>query len=108
MSRSTQYASRPRVDVQSPAQSNQSHYFTARLFLVLCVILFSTTRVPAQSAPTLYLTQPAPGLAQISWSTNFPGWQLMSSVDVTSPANWQVVSSPTNQIGGSNVVYFAI
>lgn len=76
--------------------------------LAFLFVLLFTSASRAQTAPSLTLTIPAPGLVELSWSTNFPNWQLMSSTNVSSPTNWQPVAGPTNQFGTTFAVFYAV
>jgi hypothetical protein len=54
------------------------------------------TLVQAPSAPTLHITNAAPGFATISWTpTNTPSFTLQST-DSLSPTNWVNAPSGTN------------
>lgn len=62
----------------------------------------------AQVPPTLNISILTPGVAEISWPTNFTGWQLMSAFSLTPPVNWQPVPGSPFPLGNSMVTFVSI
>ncbi len=78
-----------------------------RALCVLLSVLATANCVEAQT-PTLTMSLLAPNIAQVSWPSNYSTWQLTTSTNLTSPANWQPVSSAPFPFGNSMVVFILI
>src|ERR1017187_2120996 len=76
----------------------------------LCVslcMLATASGVGAQ-VPALSISLFAPNIAQVSWPSNFNTWQLTTTTNLTSPANWQPISSPPFPLGNALAVFIPI
>ena len=76
------------------------------LWISLC--LLAAASAGAAQTPTLSISSFSPNIAQVSWSTNFSAWQLVTTTNLTSPANWQAVSPGPFTFGSTLVVFVAI
>jgi len=63
------------------------------LFPVFCLLHFAfCLSVRSQPTPSLSISFLGPGLAEITWPTNFAGWQLTTAG--TAHVTWDFVPSP--------------
>ena len=69
-----------------------------------CCLIAAACGAGAQPAPRLSIALLPPSYAQISWPSNFIGWQLASTTSLTPPVNWQP-NSGTVPLGGALVVF---
>src|SRR6185312_5663149 len=76
-----------------------------RVHVFLCVVAIAFA-VPAQT-PTLSLSPTAPANVQVSWPSNFAGWQLTFATNL-SPANWQAITQAPVISGTSFVVSLSL
>lgn len=78
--------------------------FKFALFMLLG--LLAGARVThGQPTPTLSISLIAPTLAELSWPSNFAGWQLVSSTNSGVSASWQAVPGTPLPMGNSFVMF---
>lgn len=58
---------------------------------IICSLVAMVGPVRAQSTPTIQIAPLTAGFVQISWTTNFGGWQLTSTTNLSAPNSWQPV-----------------
>src|ERR1035441_2027318 len=78
-----------------------------RAVCVLSCVLATASWVEAQT-PALSISLLAPNIAEVSWPTNYSTWQLTSTTNLTSPANWHPVSGAPFPFGDSMLVFIPI
>ena len=78
--------------------------------MALCLVFawMSPPQLRGQSAPVLSISNPFPSFAEISWPTNFSGWQLVTATNLAPPAAWQPVEMPATPINGLMMVYYFV
>ncbi len=59
----------------------------------------------AQGAPELSISLLTPTIAEVSWPSNFNGWQLTSTTNLSPPANWQPVPDTPFPFGNVLAVF---
>lgn len=75
---------------------------------IACCLLALACNAGAQTAPSLSLSLLSPGIAQISWPSNFTGWQLMSATNLGAAANWQAVPGTPFPLGNALLMFFPL
>jgi hypothetical protein len=74
----------------------------------ILILLAAVCTAGAQTAPSLSLSLLSPGIAQISWPSNFAGWHLMSVTNPGSSASWQAVPGTPLPLGNTLVVFYPL
>jgi hypothetical protein len=80
--------------------SNPTARIVKRFFLLLCVL--ATASVAEAASPTLSISHVPPASLQFSWPSNFVGWQLISTTNLSS--TWQSVTQVPLPLGNVLVV----
>src|ERR1039457_2810584 len=74
------------------------------IYVSLCVLGMACLAEAQSPALSIFLLPPA--TAQLSWPSNFTGWQLTSATDLSSPTNWHSVPQTPIPQGNALVVLF--
>jgi hypothetical protein len=74
--------------------------------LPICCVLGWMLTLSAFAPPTLNFSLFVPGLAQLSWPTNYSGWQLMSATNLGPLATWQPVAGTPVPFNTNFVVFY--
>ena len=76
----------------------------------LCVslCLLATASCMEAQTPRLSISLLTPNVAQVSWPSNYSTWQLATTTNLTSPAQWQAVSTPPLPLGNALTVFVLI
>jgi hypothetical protein len=67
--------------------------------LLICAFLARSWPASAQSTPAIQITPITSAYMQLSWPTNFAGWQLQSTTNLLSPNSWQSASATPINLG---------
>lgn len=67
--------------------------------LLVCAFLAGTWPAGAQSTPAIQITPITSAYMQLSWPTNFAGWQLQSTTNLSTPNSWQLASATPVNLG---------
>jgi hypothetical protein len=80
-----------------------------KLALLMALGLLAGVRgARAQPTPTISISLIAPTLAELSWPSNFAGWQLLSSTNPGLSATWQAVPGTPLPLGNAFVMFSAL
>jgi hypothetical protein len=75
------------------------------LYVSLCA--FAVACTAEATSPTLSISRVPPATLRFSWPSNFVGWQLTSTTNLSS-ANWQPVAQAQSNSGDALVVLFPL
>ena len=79
-----------------------------KIALFMLFGLLAAAVAEAQSAPALSISLLTPTIAEVSWPSNFTGWQLTSATDLTPPVNWQPVPGTPFPLGATLAAFVLI
>ncbi len=74
------------------------------LFMLLG-LLAGAAAAEAQTVPTLSFSLLTPAIAEVSWPSNFTGWQLMSATNLGPSASWQAVPGTPLPLGNALAMF---
>jgi hypothetical protein len=86
---------------------NHCSKITGLVLTFLALLFLASLSSMAQTIPTISLSLLGPGLAEISWPTNFADWRLMSTTDLGDAATW-VSTGTALPLGGVMAVFYPL